>query len=171
VPDLDAPVREVVVEGSIEIDAPIERVFALSIADVGKIAATRPPRPLPRPVRAELVGDLAVGSIRRVHLTNGRTLDELIERLEPPRRLDYRITNGFGAPLDWLVRGASGSHRLEPLGERTRMIWQGTFEARGPISHAILRVVAPFVFTAMHRSFLGAVAREHSRAAGARSAR
>jgi hypothetical protein len=139
------------VERTTLVRASCERAFAVAIDDLGALARhVKPHGPIPGVRGAEIVGGdvLAVGTIRRVQLTNGATLNEEIVRFEAPHRVEYRQTTGFGFPFKLLARGADGfySFEREPDGA-TRMRWGATIELT-------TFVVKPFVEIALRRSQL-----------------
>jgi hypothetical protein len=112
-------------ERSAVINAPIQEVYDRAFADVSQIARCSPRWP----VRAERItlGEataLQTGAVRRVHLSNGHVMDERIE-CTAPKSIKYVITNGFGRPLDALLKAAWGEHELEALpGDRTLVTWR-----------------------------------------------
>src|SRR4051812_11711311 len=113
------------------IDSDSQCVFDHAIMDVNVLAKTVDRiGPLPGVARAVVVGgdSLAVGSNRRVQLTDGSVLNEEIIALDPPSRMAYRQMTGFGFPFSMLVRGAEGQYILTPSGKGTALAWDVRFD-------------------------------------------
>jgi hypothetical protein len=156
-----AAARTIHVENSVVIDAPIEDVFERSFADVRQLM-----RGNLRWLRAddiELVGGgFEPGAIRRVHVSTGRATDELLEVVDRPRLIRYRILNGWGAAIDAFVAETYGSHELEPLGDLTRVTWRGHIVPRGRWARPVAAVLARAILHRVQRRFLDSLARAAS---------
>jgi len=135
-----AAASEIVIENSAIVRAPMQRVFERGFEDVSALMAGNLSFPVSAK-RISLVGDrLGVGAIRRVELTNGHIMDEVIEEYSPPHRLSYRIAD-FGAPLNHLASEGRGTHTLEALGPSvTRATWRAHVVPRSAIMRPLARL-------------------------------
>jgi len=144
---------EFVCEHSTLVRAPLEEVYRRGFADVGALLGGSPRFPV-RATRIELVGRaLEAGAIRRVHLSNGHVMDELIESADEGS-IHYRITNGFGRPFDALVCSPHGVHSLEPAGAHTLVRWRAHCAPRHPFGARVAQ-------RAFHRIVGGTMERFH----------
>jgi carbon monoxide dehydrogenase subunit G len=126
----------VVIEETIEIAAPPERVFDFITSPdaVGKTFEGH--GPIPAATKSEVDGPMRVGAIRRVTNRDGSVIDEEIIELERPRLQRYRLLGGFRGLAKLAVRGAHGRWELAPTGSATRVTWTFTFEIR-PLAYPI----------------------------------
>lgn len=144
--------KEIVIENSTTVHAPIERVFERGIADFGAVMAGNIRFPVTAK-RIHRVGPLDVGAIRRVELSSGHTMDEVIVEYAPPYRMSYQIED-FGAPLNRLVATGYGTHLLEPLGpSATRVTWRSHVVPRSTLTRPLARIVATRLLNSIQRRF------------------
>jgi hypothetical protein len=140
---------------------PIERVFERAFLDVTQMMRANPPRPLPRARRIELVGAKPeVGAIRRVHLTTGHAVDEVIIALEAPTRFAYRIANGWGDPFDRWVASTQGEHLLSARDGGTEIVWRGVMTATSPAALPLVKALRAGLVAPFFRRFLRSIERD-----------
>jgi hypothetical protein len=147
-------------EHSVVVDAPIDAAFARAFGDVERLMLANPPWPMLRAKRIELVGAdvLSEGAIRRVHLSNGHVTDELIEECAAPRRVRYRVMNGWGMPIDAVIASTYGEHELEPMVDgRTLVTWRGFLVPRRPAAAPIVDLLAAAILGPVQRRYLRAI--------------
>ena len=151
---------DVRVSESLPIRASAEQTFAHAITDVDTLARTvHPTGPLPGVVKTEVIGarTLAVGSVRRVHLSDGRILNEEIVDLQPPKVMAYRQLTAFPFPFSVLARGAHGRYLIDSSGDVTELTWEATIDGRTPLSYPFLAVLRSLFLRRMMRGFLEGV--------------
>ena len=103
---------------------------------------------IPGAERSEVIGEhpLREGSTRRVHSTDGATIDEEILSLERPHTQTYRLVSGLKPPFSWLVKDAGGHWQLRPEGSGTHVTWTFSFTPRSwlTLPLIILFIKRPF---------------------------
>lgn len=143
------------------IEADASAVYARAIEDVTALMHSVPPVPWLRPVSIELVGSrMETGAVRRVTLRNGQITHELVHDCKPGSHLHYRITDGWGRSLDWLVAETYGEHWVEPHEGFTRLAWRGNVVARRAWLRPLVRLLMPLLVGTMQRRYLAAMRRE-----------
>jgi uncharacterized protein YndB with AHSA1/START domain len=117
------------------IPRPPEQVFDFVTAPDAVARTFHGHGPIPGAVRSELIGEqsMRVGSIRRVHNSDGSIVDEEILELERPRAQAYRLVSGLRPPLSWLVRTAAGRWTFTAVPSGTRVDWTFDFVLRSPL--------------------------------------
>jgi hypothetical protein len=134
---------ELSTEARIVVDRDLESVYAY-VTNVNRLGEWVRRRGLiPGVERGTVVGGgrTEVGALRRLHMTDGSTLNEEILEMAPPRLFRYQLT-GFGVPFRWLVRHAEGRWSFDPEGSGTRVTWRFTATLRSP---AVLPLALPLV--------------------------
>lgn len=133
---------------SIVIPRPREEVFAFSCENDTFERHLRPLGPVAGLQRAEFFeGDsLEKGGRRRITLTDGSVLEEVILDYEPPRRHRYRwSSSGLRGPFALLVRSGTGCWDFGEVSEGTRIEWGYDFELKSPLFYPLaLPVLALF---------------------------
>jgi carbon monoxide dehydrogenase subunit G len=121
---------------AIEVEATPERVFDyLSAPDVFT-RVLRSLGPIPGVTSSELLGGataLASGVRRRVHLTDGTSLEEHVIDHDRPGRQSYRWGHPPKGPFGMLIRGAEADWRFAAHGSGTRVVWDYDFELTSPL--------------------------------------
>jgi hypothetical protein len=144
------------VEHSVVVRAPAEAIFARTLADVSALEHASPRWPWLRAEKFELVGKerMTTGAVRRIHLSNGHVTDERVEACEPPRRLRYRVENGWGMPIDAFVQATYGENVIEPLDGASLVTWRGFAEPRAAWASPVVRLLVGAIVQPMQRRFL-----------------
>lgn len=133
--------------------AVFERAFAL--AEMPKLL--RGWGPVPGVERAEMLdpGEYAVGKIRRIHNTDGSSLDEEILAHEPPSAHSYRLYGNFRGLAKLLVTEGRGDWRFNELGEsRTEVSWRYEFTLTSPLAWPLAVPMMKVAFANMQRGTL-----------------
>lgn len=100
--------------------------------------------PVPGLERAEIAdgGPMRTGAVRRVHGTDGSSIDEHVDAHEPPRRHAYHLATGIPAPFRWIVTVPTAEWTFTPSPGGTRFDWHYTFPLRSPLLYPLGRLVA-----------------------------
>lgn len=143
-------------QAAVDLAAPRDAVFDHVTADRAMETLFVGYGPIPRVLRAEMVGGRAMGegAVRRVHMSDGSAVDEEIREHARPQRHRYRLVSGIKPPLALLVKWAEGDWKFLPAagGAATRIEWDYTFELTTPlVAPLALPVVHLFFRTAMER--------------------
>jgi len=104
---------------------------------------------------------LAEGSWRRISLTDGSVLDEVILDYDPPAKHRYRWTDGIKPPFSFLVRSGTGCWDFSEVDGGTRIDWSYVFELRSPLAYPVLLLIVP-LFKGWQKQGLEAIASELS---------
>lgn len=124
------------VHTAIDVAATPERVFDFLSAPDAFVRVLQKLGPIPGISSVELLDGapaLAAGVRRRVHMSDGTTLDEHVLDHERPRRQRYRWGHPPQGPFGLLIRGAEGDWRFEPAAGGTRITWDYGFELTSPL--------------------------------------
>jgi hypothetical protein len=114
------------------------RNFPRTIAQTALVPGVTRAEPLPGAASG-------VGSRRRLHMTDGSTMDEEVTAFERPREHSYRWLNSPPMPSRLIVSGARGSWRFLPDPRGTRIAWSYRFELSSPLVYPLaLPLVAAF---------------------------
>ncbi|HLT35480.1 MAG TPA: SRPBCC family protein [Enhygromyxa sp.] len=130
-----------------------ERAF--SLAEMPKLL--RGWGPVPGVERAELLdaGGYAVGKIRRIHNTDGSSLDEEILVHEPPSAHSYRLYGDFRGLAKLLVSEGRGDWRFVALDDaRTEVSWRYQFTLTSPLAWPLALPMMKVAFANMQRGTL-----------------
>jgi hypothetical protein len=87
---------------------------------------------------------LQAGALRSIVMKDGTTIEETILVHDPPRRHQYRWTEGARPPASWMLKSATGTWDFSGTDGRTRVDWTYEFELKSPIFYplaAIMRVL------------------------------
>ena len=80
---------------------------------------------------------LAKGSKRRIFMTDGAVLDEVILDYDPPVRHSYGWTGGVKPPFSLLVRSGGGNWDFTETEGGTRIVWTYTFNLTSPLAYPL----------------------------------
>jgi hypothetical protein len=81
--------------------------------------------------------DIAEGSSRRITMTDGAVLEEVILAYDPPVKHRYRWTGGVKPPFSFLVRSGTGNWDFMETDGGTRIVWTYTFELTSPLAYPL----------------------------------
>lgn len=79
-----------------------------------------------------------VGSVRRVHVSDGSVLTETVTAWLPGRQHAYTLA-GFMPPLRWLLTEARAQWDFEAIPDGCRITWRYDFQPRTQLAAWILR--------------------------------
>jgi hypothetical protein len=119
--------------------------------------------PVPAVERAELLdgGDYAVGKVRRIHNSDGSSLDEEILVYEPPSAHAYRLYGNFRGLAKVLVTEGRGDWSFVALDEsRTEVSWTYQFTLTSPLAWPLAVPMMKVAFANMQRGTLKLLAAE-----------
>lgn len=130
---------------SIVISRPREQVFAFACANDTYERNLRPRGPIAGIKKAEMFEGqpLAEGSWRRIFMTDGSVIEELVLDYAPPELHRYRWTSGIKPPFSWLVRSGTGRWDFTEVDGGTRIDWGYVFELRSPLAYPMLLLIVP----------------------------
>jgi hypothetical protein len=142
---------------SIVVPGPREAVFerAFTLTEMPKLL--RGWGPVPGVERAELIGggEYAIGKIRRIHNTDGSSLDEEILAYAPPSAHEYRLFGDFRGLAKLLVTEGFGEWRfLEHDESRTEVRWTYEFTLTSPLAWPLAVPMMKIAFANMQRGTL-----------------
>lgn len=80
---------------------------------------------------------LLQGVCRRMTLTDGTVLDEVILEHDAPARHRYKWTSGLKPPFSWLVRSGEGTWTFSEVNDGTRIVWSYNFELRSAAAYPL----------------------------------
>ncbi|MGB8332007.1 MAG: SRPBCC family protein [Polyangiales bacterium] len=80
---------------------------------------------------------LAKDAKRRVFMTDGTVLEEVILEYDPPVRHNYRWTGGAKFPFSLLVRSGTGNRDFIETEGGTRIVWTYTFGLTSPLAYPL----------------------------------
>ena len=128
---------------SIVIPKPREDVFDFACANDTFERTLRPRGPIAGIDKAEMLEGhaLAEGSRRRISMTDGSVLEEVILDYVPPSRHRYRWTSGIKPPFSWLVRSGTGCWDFTEVDGGTRIDWGYVFELKSPLAYPVLLLI------------------------------
>jgi uncharacterized protein YndB with AHSA1/START domain len=130
-------------QAEIEIARSPEEVFDLATSCAGFPRFLLRFGPIPRVVRAELVGaaEPKPGGRRLIQMSDGSTMEEEILALDRPVRHRYRWATPPAPPFSLLVRSAEGDWTFTPTGGGTRIVWRYRFESPSRLAELAARPV------------------------------
>jgi len=122
---------------SVLIPRPREEVFARATDSTNTPQTLRQSGPFAgiRKVEMHEGQSLAKGSRRRVFMTDGTVLEEVILDYDPPLRHRYRWTGGAKFPFSLLVRSGTGNWDFIEAEGGTRVVWTYTFGLTSPLAY------------------------------------
>ena len=86
---------------------------------------------------------LAEGSWRRVWMTDGTVLEEVILDYDPPVKHRYRWTGGVKPPFSLLIRSGTGCWDFSEVDGGTRIDWGYVFELKSPLAYPLALPIMP----------------------------
>lgn len=130
---------------SITISRSREEVFAFSCRNDTFERNLGPRGPVAGVKKAEFFDghSLAEGSKRRITLTDGSVLEEVILDYTPPSRHRYRWTKGLKGPFALLVRSGTGCWDYSEVPGGTRVDWSYVFELKSPLAYPLALLIMP----------------------------
>jgi hypothetical protein len=98
--------------------------------------------PIPAIVSVDELGSgPALGSKRRVTMSDGSVIDEELVAFERPTRYGYRWLTRPKPPFGWLIAGAVADWTFTGAGDRTRVDWVYTFTLTSPLAAPLALIV------------------------------
>ncbi|MGB8224471.1 MAG: SRPBCC family protein [Polyangiales bacterium] len=124
---------------SIVIPRPRDEVFAFATDSANAPRTIRPRGPFAGISKIEMYEgqSLAKGSKRRIFMTDGAVLDEVILDYDPPVRYGYGWTGGVKPPFSLLVRSGGGNWDFTETEGGTRIVWTYTFDLTSPLAYPL----------------------------------
>jgi hypothetical protein len=124
---------------SIVIPRSREEVFAFATDSTNAARTLRPRGPIAGISTIEMLEgqDVAEGSSRRITMTDGAVLEEVILAYDPPVNHRYRWTGGVKPPFSFLVRSGMGNWDFIETDGRTRIVWTYTFELTSLLAYPL----------------------------------
>lgn len=89
----------------------------------------------------ELGAGPALGSKRRVKMSDGSAIEEELVVFERPTRYGYRWLTRPKPPFGWLIAGAVADWTFSPDGDGTRVDWGYTFTLTSPLAAPLALIV------------------------------
>jgi hypothetical protein len=145
---------------SIVVPGPREAVFARAVAPDEMPKIVRGWGPVPGLERVEVLdgGPLEVGKVRRIHNTDGSTLDEEILVLDPPSTHAYRLYGDFRGIAKLLVREGQGRWSfVEIADDQTEVSWRYEFTLTSALAWPLAVPMMKVAFAKMQRRSLEAL--------------
>ena len=138
------PVTSISTSASIVIPRPREEVFAFATDSTNAPQTIRSRGPFAGISKIEMYEgqSLAKGSKRRIFMTNGAVLEEVILDYDPPLRHRYGWTGGVKPPYPLLVRSGSGNWDFTETDGGTRIVWTYTFALTSPLAYPLAIAIA-----------------------------
>lgn len=130
---------------SVSIPRPLEEVFEFCCRSDTYETHLRPWGPVAGVTEVQLLdGDSPVaGGRRRVVLTDGSELEEVILEHAPPHVHRYRWAKGLKGPFARLVRTGTGTWRFDEAEGGTGVHWGYEFELRSALAYPLARFIMP----------------------------
>ena len=139
------PTMNISTSASIVIPKPLEEVFDLSCKNETYERNLRPLGPVAGVQTAEFFEghSLAEGSKRRITLTDGSVLEEVILDYARPTKHRYRWSKGLKGPFAFLVRSGTGCWDFTEVDGGTRIDWGYDFELKSPLTYPLALPIMP----------------------------
>jgi len=138
-------VMDISTSTSVLVPRPRGEVFDFVITNETMERTLRPRGPVAGVAKAEMFEGqaLAEGSWRRITMTDGAVLEEIILDHDPPRKHRYRWTGGLKPPFSFLVRSGTGCFDFTEADGGTRIEWSYVFELTSPLAYPLAFVIVP----------------------------
>ena len=122
---------------SVLVPRPREEVFAVATDSSNAPRTLRSRGPFAGITEVEMHEGqvLATGARRRIHMTDGTALEEVILAYEPPSRHSYRWEGGAKFPFSLLVRSGTGNWEFSDVEGGTQIVWSYTFGLTSPLAY------------------------------------
>lgn len=132
-------VTDISTSASVLIPRPRDEVFARATDSTNTPETLRARGPFAGITRVEMDEGqvLAKGTKRRVFMTDGTVLEEVILDYDPPVRHRYRWTGGAKFPFSLLVRSGTGNWDFIETEGGTRIVWTYTFGLTSPLAYPL----------------------------------
>ena len=130
---------------SVFVPRPREEVFAVATDSTNAPRTLRPRGPFAgiREIEMHEGQTLATGAKRRIAMTDGAVLEEVILDYDPPVRHRYGWAGGVKPPMSLLVRSGTGTWDFTEVDGGTRIVWSYTFGLTSPLAYPL---AAPIVW-------------------------
>lgn len=133
--------QPIAVTVSADVQAPLSHVFAVAVpVDLTKVMLKRGPLPGVRSIEGQTGPWNQAGQSRRIHLTDGSSVHEVMTEYVRNVSFSYRVT-GFSGPFGALIDHAKGDWRFTEAGPATHIDWTYTFTPRSGLAAPILRLI------------------------------
>ncbi len=131
----------------IHVPRPVEQVFDFSVACETFPRVLHPLGPIAGIAKAEMVDAVSprTGARRRIHMTDGSAIEELLVAFDRPKRHRYRWLNRPAPPFSWLVRGGESDWTFAPSDGGTSIVWVYSFDLTTPLAYPLAAPIA-FLF-------------------------
>ncbi len=142
---------------SIVVAGPRVEVFEAAFAPEQMPKLLRGWGPVPAVERAELLdgGELAPGKVRRIHNSDGSSLDEEILVHDPPRAHGYRLCGQFRGIAKLLVREGRGDWTFTEIdATHTQVTWRYAFTLTSVLAWPLGLAMMKVAFANMQRGTL-----------------
>lgn len=137
-------VTDISTSASVLIPRPRDEVFARATdsTNTSEILSSRGPFAGITKVEMNEGQALATGSKRRVFMTDGTVLEEVILAFDPPVRYRYGWKGGAKFPFSLLVRSGTGDWGFTEEQGGTRIVWTYTFGLTSPLAYPLAVPIA-----------------------------
>lgn len=129
---------------SVFIPRPRDEVFARATDSTNTAQILRARGPFAGITKVEMHEGqtLTTGSKRRVFMTDGTVLEEVILAYDPPVRHRYGWKDGAKFPFSLLVRSGTGDWAFTEEEGGTRIVWTYTFGLTSPLAYPLAVPIA-----------------------------
>ena len=129
---------------SVLVPRPREEVFAVATDSTNAPRTLRPRGPFAGITRVEMhEGEiLSTGARRRIHMTDGTVLEEVILAYDPPAKHRYRWEGGAKFPFSLLIRSGTGTWEFTEAEGGTQIVWSYTFGLTSPLAYPLAWPIA-----------------------------
>jgi len=137
-------VTQISTSASVFIPRPREEVFARATDSTNTPELLRGRGPFAGITKVEMHEGqaLATGSKRRVFMTDGTVLEEVILAFDPPATYRYGWEGGAKFPFSLLVRSGTGDWGFTEEEGGTRIVWTYTFGLTSPLAYPLAIPIA-----------------------------
>lgn len=124
---------------SVFVPRPREEVFPVATDSTNASRTLRSRGPFAGVTKVEMDEGqtLATGARRRIHMTDGTALEEVILDYDPPVRHRYGWRGGAKFPFSLLVRAGTGNWEFTEADGGTEIVWSYTFELTSPLAYPL----------------------------------
>lgn len=133
---------QITINTEISIGRPREQVFEYLTDGDTYIKVLLPLFPLPGVQSVELqdADEPAKGVLRHIGLSDGSTVDEMIDEHDVPSVHCYSWGEGLQLPLSLITRGAAARWDFEEIASGTHVRWGYVFTLTNPIVYPVAKV-------------------------------
>lgn len=134
-----ATVASISTSASVFVPRPRAQVFAAATDSTNAPRTIRSRGPFAgiRKVEMHEGQTLSTGARRRIHMTDGTVLEEVILDYDPPLRHRYGWAGGAKFPFSLLVRSGTGNWEFTEVDGGTRIVWSYTFGLTSPLAYPL----------------------------------